>query len=102
MLDVSTDAKTKLGALLDAHRTEPGQVIRLVVDRNAEFSVVLSSVREGDVIVEDDDGPILVVDAGTGDLLDGMILDTEGAGPDAGLRVVGRKADPAEAGQNEG
>jgi len=87
MLKLSSNAKEKLGTILNTHKVEPEKTIRVVKStaEDSDLEFVWDKEQENDQVIKNDDGrTVLVVKSDLAQSLDGMTLHyretPEGAG----------------------
>ncbi len=82
MLIVSDRALVVMANALDAGQLPEEQVLRLAVDEEGEFGLVLDEARDGDEIISRNEKPVLHIDSETAMSLHGAKLDVaEGTNP---------------------
>jgi Fe-S cluster assembly iron-binding protein IscA len=81
MLEVTDRAATALRDVLAANDAESEQAIRITAEESGGLGMAIDEPREGDVVVRQDEQPVLVVATDVADLLDHARLDF-GSTPD--------------------
>lgn len=82
MLIVSDRALVVMANALEAGQLAEDQVLRLAMDEDGEFGLVLDEAKDGDEIISRNERPVLHIDSTTSASLQGAKLDVaEGTNP---------------------
>lgn len=77
MINVTEKALGMLENSLIANQANEGDALRLARNPEGEFGLALDQEREGDHVVKSEERPVLIVDKGVSDALDGATLDVD-------------------------
>jgi Fe-S cluster assembly iron-binding protein IscA len=75
MIRVTPSAEERLQELLLAHEATPEQGVRLTPDGKGGLGLAIAAPREGDLVIERDDAPLLIVDGRVVEALDDKVID---------------------------
>ena len=82
MLIVSDRALVVMANALEAGQLPEEQVLRLAMDEEGEFGLVIDEAKDGDEIISRNERPVLYIDSMTSTSLNGAKLDVaEGTSP---------------------
>lgn len=98
MLLVTNSAKAALKTKLDNIETQPGQCARIRAASGGRFAIALDVETPGDQVVTHGETKVLVVDSGTAEQLDGMVLDYRDSGEGPELTLL-RKEESEQTGK---
>lgn len=79
MISVTPAAASYLRSLIRHSRGQPGQVVKLLFDGKNGLVMTMSQPSEGDTVLEDGSGPVLVIEPALAARLDGLVFDQIGS-----------------------
>jgi Fe-S cluster assembly iron-binding protein IscA len=77
MIAITERAAAGLQELLAINHAQPGQGVKLVPSGTGRIGMTISEPGEGDAVVDHEGAPLLIVDGGIADSLDGTQIDCE-------------------------
>lgn len=75
MISITTAAAAHLRGIIKHSRGQPGQAVKLISNGKNGLSMTVGAADAGDTVLEDDNGPVLIIAAGIAPRLDGLVFD---------------------------
>ena len=75
MISITAAAAAHLRGLIKHSRGQPEQAVKLVSNGKNGLSMSIGTAGEGDTVLHDDSGPVLIIAAEVAQRLDGLVFD---------------------------